>query len=53
VLQEWKLAHEGWIVGFGVLVRGEGGLEAHHLARTALDTFRWIPPSATIDTTRT
>jgi len=44
VLQEWKLAHEGWVFGFGVLTRDDEGLAAHQLAREALDTFRWIPP---------
>lgn len=44
VLQEWKLAHEGWVWGFGVLVHDDEGLAAHQLVREALDTFRWIPP---------
>lgn len=44
VLQEWKLAHEGWVYGFGVLVHDDGGLAAHQLAREALATFRWTPP---------
>ncbi|WP_146192402.1 hypothetical protein [Cellulomonas sp. WB94] len=44
VLQEWKLAHEGWVYGFGVLTHDDEGLAAHQLAREALDTFRWIPP---------
>ncbi|MGV8979127.1 MAG: hypothetical protein ACOH17_13895 [Cellulomonas sp.] len=44
VLQEWKLAHEGWVFGFGVRVHDDEGLAAHQLAREALDTFRWIPP---------
>ena len=44
VLQEWKLAYEGWVYGFGVLVHDDEGLAAHQLAREALATFRWIPP---------
>jgi len=46
VLQEWKLAHEGWVDGFGVLTRDDEGLAAHQLAREALATFRWTPPIA-------
>ena len=44
VLQEWKLAYEGWAWGFGVLVHDDEGLAAHQLARETLDTFRWIAP---------
>jgi hypothetical protein len=44
VLQEWKLAHEGWVYGFGVLVHDDEGLAAHQLARETLATFRWTPP---------